>query len=165
MIPARPLSPRRNWTHDSFTRPIDIAPDPESRQRLVSGSRRITTDRGGSSNRPRRDALPAAPGEQQQGLGDIRDELPPVDRETRHDYADPRDYGGIDETCQVDRCTYSLFGVGKLAGDVAVRRATPGVFRRQSTAGCGPEDRPATSPRGARRRAPDGCDAIRPGLS
>jgi CDP-paratose 2-epimerase len=50
--------------------------------------------------------------------GDVPNELPLVEKETRYDYADPADYEGIDENCRVDRCTHSLFGVSKLAGDV-----------------------------------------------
>src|SRR5262249_6010506 len=34
---------------------------------------------------------------------------------TRYDYADPRDYEGIDENCRIDRCLRSLFGASKAA--------------------------------------------------
>ena len=61
--------------------------------------------------------------------------LPLVEQETRYDYADPEDHEGIDETCRVDRCTHSLFGVSKLAGDVMTQEygryfgMKTGVFR------------------------------------
>ena len=67
--------------------------------------------------------------------GDVPNELPLVEQETRYDYADPKDYEGIDETCRVDRCTHSLFGVSKLAGDVMTQEygryfgMKTGVFR------------------------------------
>ena len=67
--------------------------------------------------------------------GDVPNELPLVEQETRYDYADPRDRDGIDETCRVDRCTHSLFGVSKLAGDVMTQEygryfgIKTGVFR------------------------------------
>jgi CDP-paratose 2-epimerase len=38
--------------------------------------------------------------------GDVPTELPLVEQETRYDYADAKDYDGIDETCRVDRCTH-----------------------------------------------------------
>jgi CDP-paratose 2-epimerase len=49
---------------------------------------------------------------------DVPNVLPLVEREMRYDYADPEDYEGIDETCRIDRCTHSLFGVSKLAADL-----------------------------------------------
>ena len=67
--------------------------------------------------------------------GDVPNELPLVEKETRYDYADPKDFEGIDETCRVDRCTHSLFGVSKLAGDVMTQEygryfgMKTGVFR------------------------------------
>ena len=67
--------------------------------------------------------------------GDVPNELPLVELETRYDYADPKDREGIDETCRVDRCTHSLFGVSKLAGDVMAQEygryfgMKTGVFR------------------------------------
>ena len=67
--------------------------------------------------------------------GDVPNELPLVEHETRYDYADPKDREGIDETCRVDRCTHSLFGVSKLAGDVMTQEygryfgMKTGVFR------------------------------------
>jgi len=67
--------------------------------------------------------------------GDVPNERPLVAKETRYDYADPGDYEGIDETCRVDRCTHSLFGVSKVAGDVMAQEygryfgMKTGVFR------------------------------------
>ena len=67
--------------------------------------------------------------------GDVPNELPLVEKETRYDYANPADHEGIDETCRVDRCTHSLFGVSKLAADVLTQEygryfgMKTGVFR------------------------------------
>jgi CDP-paratose 2-epimerase len=67
--------------------------------------------------------------------GDAPNELPMVEQSTRYDYARPEDYHGINETCRVDRCTHSLFGVSKLAGDVMTQEygryfgMKTGVFR------------------------------------
>ncbi len=67
--------------------------------------------------------------------GDVPNELPLVELPTRYDYADPADYDGIAETCRVDRCLHSLFGVSKLAGDVMVQEygryfgMKTGIFR------------------------------------
>ncbi len=53
--------------------------------------------------------------------GDVPNEKPLVELETRWDYANPEDYHGIDESCRVDSCTHSLFGASKLAADVLVQ--------------------------------------------
>jgi CDP-paratose 2-epimerase len=53
--------------------------------------------------------------------GDAPNELPLIELETRYDYADPKDYEGIDETCRVDASLHSLFGVSKLAADIMVQ--------------------------------------------
>ncbi len=53
--------------------------------------------------------------------GDAPNELPLVELETRYDYADPKDYEGIDEGCRVDACLHSLFGASKLAADIMVQ--------------------------------------------
>lgn len=53
--------------------------------------------------------------------GDAPNERPLVELETRWDYARAEDYHGIDESCRVDACTHSLFGVSKLAADVLVQ--------------------------------------------
>jgi len=53
--------------------------------------------------------------------GDVPNELPLVELATRYDYADPKDYEGIDETCRVDNCLHSLFGASKLAADIMVQ--------------------------------------------
>jgi CDP-paratose 2-epimerase len=50
--------------------------------------------------------------------GDAPNELPLVERETRYDFADPKDYTGIDETMRIDRCLHSLFGASKAAADI-----------------------------------------------
>ena len=67
--------------------------------------------------------------------GDAPNELPMVELPTRYDYARREDQHGIDETCRLDRCTHSLFGVSKLAGDVMTQEygryfgMKTGVFR------------------------------------
>jgi CDP-paratose 2-epimerase len=67
--------------------------------------------------------------------GDAPNELPMNELQSRYDYARPEDHEGIDETCRVDRCTHSLFGVSKLAGDVMAQEygryfgLKTGVFR------------------------------------
>jgi CDP-paratose 2-epimerase len=53
--------------------------------------------------------------------GDAPNELPLAELPTRYDYADPRHYHGIDETCRVDATLHSLFGASKLAADVLVQ--------------------------------------------
>jgi CDP-paratose 2-epimerase len=53
--------------------------------------------------------------------GDAPNELPLAELETRYDYADPKDYDGIDENCRVDATLHSLFGASKLAADVMVQ--------------------------------------------
>jgi CDP-paratose 2-epimerase len=67
--------------------------------------------------------------------GDVPNELPLVELATRYDYVDPAQREGIDETCRIDRCTHSLFGVSKLAGDIMTQEygryfgLKTGVFR------------------------------------
>ena len=67
--------------------------------------------------------------------GDVPNELPLVELPTRYDYADPADRDGIAETCRVDRCLHSLFGVSKLAGDIMAQEygryfgLKTGIFR------------------------------------
>ncbi len=53
--------------------------------------------------------------------GDVPNELPLVEQETRYDYAEPDQYNGIDETCRVDATTHSLFGASKLSADIMVQ--------------------------------------------
>jgi CDP-paratose 2-epimerase len=50
--------------------------------------------------------------------GDVPNEKPLRETETRYDYADPADFDGIDENCRVDRTLHSLFGASKLAADI-----------------------------------------------
>jgi CDP-paratose 2-epimerase len=50
--------------------------------------------------------------------GDAPNEVPLVELETRWEYADQDDYGGITEECRIDRTTHSLFGASKCAADV-----------------------------------------------
>jgi CDP-paratose 2-epimerase len=50
--------------------------------------------------------------------GDAPNEMPLVEMETRYDYADPKDYEGVDESCRIDRCLHSLFGASKAAADL-----------------------------------------------
>lgn len=53
--------------------------------------------------------------------GDAPNELPLKELYTRWEYADPKNYNGIDESCRIDRCLHSLFGASKLAGDVVAQ--------------------------------------------
>jgi CDP-paratose 2-epimerase len=53
--------------------------------------------------------------------GDAPNELPLKELETRWDYANPEDYGGIAESMRIDRCKHSLFGASKVAGDIMVQ--------------------------------------------
>ena len=53
--------------------------------------------------------------------GDVPNELPLVEHDTRWDYARPEDFDGINETCRIDRCLHSVFGAGKVAADVMVQ--------------------------------------------
>ncbi len=53
--------------------------------------------------------------------GDVPNELPLKEMETRWDYADKAFYDGIAETMRIDRCTHSLFGASKVAADVMVQ--------------------------------------------
>ncbi len=50
--------------------------------------------------------------------GDSPNELELVELEKRWDYADPKLYEGIDETCRIDRTKHSLFGASKAAADI-----------------------------------------------
>ncbi len=53
--------------------------------------------------------------------GDAPNEKPFRETATRFDFARREDRHGIDESCQVDRCLHSMFGVSKLAADVLVQ--------------------------------------------
>jgi CDP-paratose 2-epimerase len=53
--------------------------------------------------------------------GDVPNELPLVELDTRFDYARPEHFEGIDESCRIDACLHSLFGASKVAADVLVQ--------------------------------------------
>ncbi len=53
--------------------------------------------------------------------GDAPNRIPLVERETRWDYADPAYSHGIPETFPIDQSKHSLFGAGKVAGDILVQ--------------------------------------------
>ncbi|MBE9203877.1 NAD-dependent epimerase/dehydratase family protein [Synechocystis salina LEGE 06099] len=53
--------------------------------------------------------------------GDAPNKLPLVELETRWDYGNPEDYGGIAETFSIDQSKHSLFGASKVAADVMVQ--------------------------------------------
>ncbi|MBV8752013.1 MAG: NAD-dependent epimerase/dehydratase family protein [Hyphomicrobiales bacterium] len=53
--------------------------------------------------------------------GDVPNELPLVELQTRWDYADPAHYQGIDETTRIDQSKHSLFGASKAAADLMVQ--------------------------------------------
>jgi CDP-paratose 2-epimerase len=50
--------------------------------------------------------------------GDAPNEIPLIEMETRYDYANPEDFGGVSEECRIDRCLHSLFGASKAAADI-----------------------------------------------
>jgi CDP-paratose 2-epimerase len=50
--------------------------------------------------------------------GDVPNELPLRELETRWEYADPKDWNGVSEECRIDRALHSLFGASKVAADV-----------------------------------------------
>jgi len=50
--------------------------------------------------------------------GDVPNERPLLELETRWEYAELDDYHGIGETCRIDRCIHSIFGASKVAADV-----------------------------------------------
>lgn len=53
--------------------------------------------------------------------GDVPNELPLVELETRWDFACAVDYNGINESCRIDRCMHSIFGASKVAADIMVQ--------------------------------------------
>lgn len=67
--------------------------------------------------------------------GDVPNEIPLVELDTRWEYANSQDFDGIDETCRIDRCTHSIFGASKVAADVLTQEygryfgLKTGVFR------------------------------------
>jgi len=67
--------------------------------------------------------------------GDAPNEIPFTELDTRYDYARPEDFGGVDETCRIDRTLHSLFGASKAAADLAAQEygryfgLNVGVFR------------------------------------
>lgn len=67
--------------------------------------------------------------------GDAPNEIPLQELDTRYEYARPEDFGGIDETCRIDRTLHSLFGASKAAADLVAQeygryfKMNVGVFR------------------------------------
>ncbi len=53
--------------------------------------------------------------------GDAPNELPLVEKTTRWDYRDPKDFHGITEQMRIDQSKHSLFGASKVAADVMVQ--------------------------------------------
>ena len=53
--------------------------------------------------------------------GDAPNELPLQELDTRWEYADPADFGGIRESFRIDQSKHSLFGASKVAADVLVQ--------------------------------------------
>lgn len=53
--------------------------------------------------------------------GDAPNELPLKELDTRWEYADAADFGGIKEGMRIDQCKHSLFGASKVAGDIMVQ--------------------------------------------
>jgi CDP-paratose 2-epimerase len=50
--------------------------------------------------------------------GDVPNEKPLRELETRFDFADPADFDGIDERCCIDQSLHSPFGASKIAADI-----------------------------------------------
>jgi CDP-paratose 2-epimerase len=67
--------------------------------------------------------------------GDAPNELPLKELETRWDYADKKDFNGIDENCRIDQTMHSLFGASKAAADLIAQEygryfgMNVGIFR------------------------------------
>ncbi|NQT16656.1 MAG: NAD-dependent epimerase/dehydratase family protein [Planctomycetes bacterium] len=67
--------------------------------------------------------------------GDVPNELPLSELDTRWEYALPEDHHGIDEHCRLDRCVHSVFGASKVAADVMTQEygryygLNTGIFR------------------------------------
>ena len=67
--------------------------------------------------------------------GDAPNEIPLKELPTRWEYERPEDFGGISETCRIDRCLHSLFGASKAAADLMAQeygryfQLKVGVFR------------------------------------
>lgn len=67
--------------------------------------------------------------------GDAPNEIPLRELDTRYDYARPEDFGGVAETCRIDRTLHSLFGASKAAADLVAQEygryfgMKVGVFR------------------------------------
>lgn len=70
--------------------------------------------------------------------GEAPNEKPLKELPTRHEYASPEDFAGIDESCRIDRTLHSLFGASKAAADIYAQEygryfgLNVGIFR----AGC-----------------------------
>ena len=70
--------------------------------------------------------------------GDVPNNLPLKELETRYDYSRPEDHEGITEECCIDRCQHSLFGASKVSADIMAQEygryygLKIGIFR----AGC-----------------------------
>ncbi len=50
--------------------------------------------------------------------GDVPNEFPLQELDNRYDYSRREDYYGISESCRIDQCLHSLFGVSKTAADI-----------------------------------------------
>ncbi len=67
--------------------------------------------------------------------GDAPNEVPMIELERRYDFANNKDWLGINENCRIDRSLHSLFGASKLAADIAAQEygryfgMKVGVFR------------------------------------
>lgn len=53
--------------------------------------------------------------------GDVPNEAPLIELETRYDYRRREDFHGISETCRIDQSLHSLFGASKAAGDIVAQ--------------------------------------------
>ncbi|MFQ5606144.1 MAG: NAD-dependent epimerase/dehydratase family protein [bacterium] len=73
--------------------------------------------------------------------GTSPNDVPLQELDTRWEYANPEDFDGITESCQIDQTTHSLFGASKLAADVTAQEYARyfglkiGIFRAGCVAG------------------------------
>jgi len=53
--------------------------------------------------------------------GEVPNEIPLKELETRYDYARAEDYAGVGESCRIDQTLHLLFGASKAAADLVAQ--------------------------------------------
>jgi CDP-paratose 2-epimerase len=62
--------------------------------------------------------------------GEVPNEIPLKELETRYDYARAEDYAGVGESCRIDQTLHLLFGASKAAADLGrYFNMKVGIFR------------------------------------